>query len=362
MIKVDRILKQSWQIFWSYKVLWIFGLLLALTGGGGGSNSNFNFNRGNNTTSQPSTVNMPAWVQQIGQWFQENVNPLFEHPQNHISTFIWIGLAFLLFILVVSLLTGLVRYPAETAIIRMVDGYEQTGTRLGFRAGWKLGWSRRAFRIWVIDLLTGLPAFALFLIMLTLGLVIYSSIATGNQMTALVGSLAAIGVFVLVLLVFLVLMIFLGLLRHLFIRAAALDNLGVIASLRSGWALFRRQWKNAGLIWLVMIGFSLAFSVVAMVLFFILIPAYLLLLVPAGMVAAVPGLVAFGISSLVTSGPLVWIITVLAALPFFFTVLFSPIIFVKGLYMIYESNVWTLTYREIKLVQVPPLAAASAGD
>jgi len=271
-------------------------------------------------------------------------------------------LALLLFILVVSLLTGLVRYPVETAIIRMVDGYEQTGTRLGFRAGWKLGWSRRAFRIWVIDLLTGLPGFALFLIMLTLGLVVYSSIATGNQMTAVVGSVAAIGVFVLVLLVFLVVVVFLGLLRNLFIRAAALDNLGVIASLRSGWSLFRRQWKNAGLIWLVMIGIGLAFSVVSMVLFFILIPAYLILLVPAGMIASIPGLAAYAISSLFASGPLVWILAILAALPFFFTVLFSPLIFVKGLYKIYESNVWTLTYREIKALQVPPLPAAAVSS
>jgi hypothetical protein len=355
MIKVDRILKQSWHILWSYRTLWIFGLLLALTAGGAGTNPNFNLNDGKSTPGQTPLVETPAWAQPFSQWFQENVNPLIEHPENYVTTFIWIGMGLLLFFVVAGLLAALVRYPVETAIIRMVDNFEQTGTRPGFRAGWRLGWSRRAFRIWVIDLLTGLPFFVLMLIMMTLGLVIYASMTTGSQVTAIFGTLAAIGVFVLTLLVFLVLLVFLLLLRSLFIRAAALDNLGVIASLRSGWALFRSQWKNAGLIYLVMIGVSLAFGVVAMVLFFVLIPAYLVLLIPAGLIAALPALLAYGISSLFASGPLLWIITILAALPFFFVVVFSPLILVSGWYKIYESSVWTLTYREIKIVTAPHL-------
>jgi hypothetical protein len=104
-----------------------------------------------------------------------------------------------------------------------------------------------------------------------------------------------------------------------------------------------------------MIGFGLAFGVVAMVLFFVLIPAYLILLIPAGLIAALPGLLAYGISSLFASGPLVWIITILAVLPFFFIVLFSPLILISGWYKIYESSVWTLTYREIKALAESPL-------
>lgn len=39
MFKIDQILKRAWEILWNYKVLWIFGFLLALTGAGsrGGS-------------------------------------------------------------------------------------------------------------------------------------------------------------------------------------------------------------------------------------------------------------------------------------------------------------------------------------
>jgi len=40
-MKHAQILKRSWEILWSYKALWIFGIILALTtasGGGGGGN------------------------------------------------------------------------------------------------------------------------------------------------------------------------------------------------------------------------------------------------------------------------------------------------------------------------------------
>ena len=36
MFDIGKILSRAWQILWKYKVLWIFGLLLALSGAGGG--------------------------------------------------------------------------------------------------------------------------------------------------------------------------------------------------------------------------------------------------------------------------------------------------------------------------------------
>jgi hypothetical protein len=359
MIKIDRILKQAWRILWNYRMLWIFGLLLALTAGGAGNQLNYNLNNGSRPSPTPS-FNLPAGAQPFTQWFQSNVTPLLTHPAQHITTFIWIILAVVLIFLALGLLVAVVRYPVETAIIRMVDDYEQTGARLGFRAGWRLGWNRRAFRLWVIDLITGLPIFVLFLILVALGLTIFSSVYASGQVSAFMGSLAAIVAFVLVLLVFFVLIVFLGLLRNLFSRAAALDGLSVSDSLRGGWALFKKQWKNAGLMWLVMIGIGLGFGLLASILFFLLIPAYLVMLIPAGLIAALPGLLTYGISSLITSGPWVWIATVLAALPFFLTVLFSPIIFVSGLYKIFESSTWTLVYREIRATPEPSLPETAA--
>lgn len=363
MIKIDHILKQSWRILWNYRVLWIFGLLLTLTGGGGaGRNSNFNFNSSRRDTTpgqwqpgqRPSLpADAPAWAREFVQWFEQNLTPLFMHPEDHIATFVWIGVAIFLFILFVSLLAALVRYPSETAVIRMVDEHEQSGTKVGFRAGWRLGWNQRAFRLWVIDLVLGLPVLAFMLGMLAAGLLIFFSVRSGSNPATVFGSLAAVVFFLMVLLVFILLMVGLSLLRNFFARAAALEGLGVLDSLRSGWRLFRQQWKSAGLMWLVMLGVGIAFGIASIVAFFILIPAYLLLLLPAALVAALPGLLAAEIASLFTAWPLAAMIGIIIALPFFFSVLFAPLLLLSGWFIIFDSCVWTLTYREMKALSAP---------
>ena len=191
------------------------------------------------------------------------------------------------------------------------------------------------------------------------GLIVYASVSSTFQVTNAVGMVAAIGLAFLSLFLMIVVAVFLSLLRNFFARAAALEDLGVRASLKYGWAMFKRNWKSAGLMWLVMVGIGIGFGIVGIIVFFLLIPAYLILLLPAGLVAALPALIAFGITSIFASGPLAWIIALLVAIPFFFTILFAPLFLVNGWYKIYESNVWTLTYREIKALESIPTAEST---
>jgi len=181
--------------------------------------------------------------------------------------------------------------------------------------------------------------------------------------TNITGIVFAIGLGFLSLFLMIVVAIFLTLLRNFFVRAAALEGLGVKASLQFGWEMFRRNWKSAGLMLLVMVGIGIAFGITGLIVFFLLIPAYIVLLIPAALAAGVPALIAYGIASIFTSGPLVWVIAVLSAIPLFFTVLFAPLMLFSGWYKIYESNIWTLTYREIKAMEslaAPELPAKSA--
>ncbi len=353
MINIGNILKRAWHILWNYKMLWIFGLLLAFTAGGGGGNngSGYQFNgntgydgnNGNNPNFQPG----PRW-DEFNTWYQQDIAPLVQHPEKYIATFIWIGVALVLFLILMGVIFTFVRYTSESAILRMVDEYEQTGTKVGFRQGWKLGWSRRAFRMWVIDLLISLPAMLFLGLMLGLGILVGLSVVNGSEFAAAAGMISAIGCFFLFIFVFIVLMVFLGLLRQFFVRAAALEETGIGDSFRRGWAMFKGNWKSAALMWLVMLGIGFGYGLASMILFFLLIPVYLILLLPAVLVAAIPGAIAYGIASLFAGNILAAIIGVLFALPLFFTVLFSPLIFVGGLYMVYESTIWTLTYREMK--------------
>jgi len=356
MIDIKNILKRSWQILWNYKVLWIFGILLALTAGGngGGSNSNIQMpSRGSGgfTELLPADAqleNVPAWLQELVDWFVADVQPLFIHPEQHIGTFVAIGVILLLVVLVFSVIAALVRYPAETAVMRMVDGYEADGTKLSFKQGWKLGWNRRAFRLWLIDLLLSLPVVFFIALIIGAGLALFMP-SFGTSSTPGTGAIvSAIGLGFLSLFLVIVAAVFLTVVRNFFARAAALEGLNVKESFKYGWGMFKRNWKSAGLMLLVMVGVGIAVGIAGLILFFLLIPAYMVLLIPAVLAAGLPALIAYGIASIFTSGPLAWVITAIAAMPVFFTVLFAPLMLFSGWYKIFQSNVWTLTYREIK--------------
>jgi hypothetical protein len=103
-----------------------------------------------------------------------------------------------------------------------------------------------------------------------------------------------------------------------------------------------------------MLGVGIAFGLVAMVLFFLLIPLYVLLLIPAGVVGLLPGLLVYGLTSLFAAGPPAWIAGGIVGAAFFFMVLFSPLYLIGGWYKIYEASAWTLAYRDMKNLASTP--------
>jgi hypothetical protein len=359
MIDIGKIIKRSWHILWNYRILWVFGFLLAITGGGGGSSgSSYQFNgnsgnaggNGNNPNYNPNFQPGP-FLNELTTWFNENVAPLFTHPEKYVSTFIWIGLAIVLFILIMTVITSLIRYPAETAVIRMVDDYEQTSVKVDFKQGWKLGWNRRAFRLWLIDFIIGLPSLLILALLLVAGVAIYLSVSSGANALAVGGTISAIGCTFLFIFIFAILMVLVGLLRQFFVRSVALEDTGVRDSFRNGWDMFKRNWKSTGLMWLVMLGIGIGYGIVAMILFFLLIPAYIVMILPAAIVAAIPGGIVLALTSIFAAGPLAWILAGIVTFVVFIFVVLTPLTFVSGLYLIFSSNIWTLTYREIKALE-----------
>ena len=77
MLDIMKILKRSWHILWNYRMLWVFGFILAMTVGGnsfgnrgGGSSSS-----SNNDQNQPGQ-NQPfdGWQGLQGNTLQEKMN------------------------------------------------------------------------------------------------------------------------------------------------------------------------------------------------------------------------------------------------------------------------------------------------
>jgi hypothetical protein len=364
MLDIRKILQRSWHILWNYRTLWIFGFILALAIGGNniGNNSGYKFND-RQTNQQPSVQTPGGWQGLQGNTFAEKMNDAFRQAgaalsnlqQQHPVEFrMGIAVAITLFvvILIFSLLIAVLRYVAETASIQMVNEYEQTGVKVGFRQGWKYGWSRSSWRLFLINFIVHLPVLILFVLLGLISWWIFSALLGGVESTIISRLIAGIGLAFLFIFVTVIAMVVLYVLRDLAWRMSVLEGTGVTESLSGVTALVKRQWKNVGLMWLVMIGIRIVWAIAFFILILPLLIVSILTAVGGLLVAIVPTLVTAGIASLL-SAPAYWpwAFALVIGLPFFFIVTFSPVILVNGWGQIYYSSVWTMTYRELKALE-----------
>ena len=350
-----KILKRAWHILWSYRALWVFGLILAMAGAGssgnGSSNNGTQYERDPQSSQRPLPEDMQEAFKDAGQEMQKLFNEGLSEvglSEADVPTLIWIGVLFVVLMVVTSIVLAIARYVSETAVIRMVDEYENTGTKMSIREGFRTGWSRTSWRLFLINLLVNLPAFLTALVMLGLGIVIFLAFSSSNDGAAAFSVVGSIGILFLFIFVVVILSIFLGLLRHFFWRACALENLGVRDSLRRGFQMARENWKNVGIMWLVMVGLGIAWAFVSIVAAIVTLPVVALTTAVAVLVAGIPALLVGGLTSLFLNGWMAWVIGAVFVLPLFFTLAFSPWLLLGSWQTVYASTVWTLVYRELK--------------
>ena len=371
-----KILKRAWHILWSYRTLWVFGLILALTaagssGGSGNSGTRFSGNGNDQGYQAPLPEN---WREEIGKAFAEvgkefsrileDGLPALGISRGELTALIWIAVVFFLVMTVIGLVMTIARYVSETAVIRMVDEYEATDSKMTVRQGFRIGWSRTSWRLFLINLIINIPVFLLLVVMGVAGFMIYSMVAGRSDNFAVAGIVSVIGVVFLAIFVVVILSIFLHLLRHFFWRVCALEDVGVGELLRRGFAMVRENWKNVGLMWLIMIGLGIAWVLVSIIGVILTIPVVLITSVIGAVVAAIPGLMLVGLFSTFLNGYLPWIVGGIFVLPLFFTIAFSPWVLLTAWQQVYASTVWTLTYREIKALpaQLPETEIGPVGD
>jgi hypothetical protein len=357
-----KILKRSWHILWSYRTLWAFGLILALAAGSASSHGSNNSSRYNQNSRGNQQVT-PQSMQQAFKDFRLEINKIFEQgiPQAHIpgqalTTFLWVIGAFVLVMILVGIVMAAARYVSETAVIRMVDEYESTGVKKTVREGFRIGWSKTAWRLFLINLIVNLPAIALALVLLTAGIGVYFAWVNGTANFAAFSTVATIVLAFITIFVVVILSIVLHLLRIFFWRVSVLEDAGVRESLRRGSAFVIENRKSVGLMWLVMIGLGIVWAAASVILIIVTVPVVIITAVIALLVAALPFLLFAGIFSTFLAGWLPWIAGALFVAPLFFTIAFSPWLLLGSWKAVYTSTVWTLTYREIKAL--PALVTA----
>jgi hypothetical protein len=366
-----KILKRAWHILWSYRALWVFGLILALaTAGSSGGGSN-NGSRIQYNADQTDIQRLPENMRQGVEEFIQGMERLFREgpshvgiPQEQLTALIWIVVVFTLVMIVFGVIVAIGRYVSETAVIRMVNDYEDSETKMAVREGFRIGWSRTSWRLFLINLIVNLPAILLMLVLISTGIGIYFTVKNGSPTLAPFSVIAMIGIVFLLIFVVVIASIFLHLLRQFVWRVSALEDVGVQESFSRGWALVRENWKSVGLMWIVMIGLGIAWVIASIILFFISIPLLIVTGAIALVISAIPALLLVGLFHLFLGNVLAWVLGIVMILPLFFTIAFSPWLLVGSWQTVFTSTVWTLTYREIKAmpndkVEVAEIPAAS---
>ena len=362
MFDIKKILKRSWHILWNYRVLWVFGFILALALGSTnpGSNSRYTIEQRN----QPSNIQFQdGWEGLHGDTFAEKMNDAFQQMRTGIQELqeqypvefrmgVAVAITFFVEVLVLGILVAILRYVAETASIRMVDEYEQSGVKVGFRQGWKYGWSRPAWRVFLVNFIVHLPVLVLFVVLGLLGWWVFSAFMGGVESAIISSVIASIGLAFLFIFVTAILMVVLYVLRDFAWRMIVLEGAGTWEALRMALALVKRQWKNVGLMWLVMFGLKITWALAFLILIFPLLIVSIITAVAGVAVAIVPSLLTAGATSLLSAPSYwPWIFAAIIGMPFFLVVTFSPVLLVSGWGRIYQTSVWTLTYRELKALE-----------
>ena len=333
-----KVLGRAWQILWRYRALWVFGVIVVLCAAGSSGNPNYSFGGGDGY-QEPNVTPWPL----IQEWPTGEVFGALAAIGGAILAII-IALCCLAVIVTVAKVIFL--YVGETALIRMVDHYEKTGEKKGVRQGFRLGWSRTALRLFVIDLLTRVPGFIAVLLLVLVGAGVFALfvLVRDGVVLKIIGAVAGIGVGFLVGLAAIVLALAISLVRPLIFRVCALGERGVIDSFRVGFDFIKAHLGDTVVMWLIMIGLQISWVIV-------MIPIVVFLAVVGGVVGLLAGLSVGGLTALIAEGAVPWIAGFAVGLPLFILIMAPPLVFLGGLAEVFKSSVWTLTYRELRALE-----------
>ena len=334
-----QILKRSWKILWAYPARWVFGIIVALTTASSMGNSS----SGSNTSaSKPNVSFSPSgpWAQ-IGDTFTriwQQITQYFTSPSNE-SAIIGMVIGLFCLVLLIGILFTVGKYVSETALIRMVDGYETSGEKVTVKKGFRLGWSQLAWRLFLIDLVIGLPVAVVFIIMFgCAALPVLLGFLSGGTPT-LVNIVPTIGLVFLVIFIAVVVGVLLALVIQIMQRVCVLQEKGVFEAIRQGFQMVRQNLKSVFLMWLILVGISIGYGLLTIPVALILVVAWHCGgwncswgSVPDRACRRHP-------DGLASSPPPLWAGCV------FILVLALPLLFLGGLKQTYFSTTWTLVYR-----------------
>ncbi len=286
-IDYGNLITRSWHLTWRHRVLWLFGLIVAL--GSGSANL-----RTNNINFSSSTVTPDQFLARYG-----------------------VLLIIAAIVLVVFLIAwSFVRALAEAALIAATEQIERGESALTVGGVWRLG-QAHMLRMWLLNFLVGLIMFALVLLAaLPFILGLFVVMRTNDFNGPGVGIIGVFALLCCAVPVLLLVFAALWLIQQHAMRALVLNRQGVGGALQAGWATLRSHFAPSLITMLIYVGLSIVVGVVVLVVLAPLIG----LLVFAGASGTVS---AMSVALLAMVAILGWLLaTVVLAIP---TVFFSAL-------------------------------------
>ena len=338
-----KILTRSFQVAFKNRALWVFGILLALFGEG--ARSSFNFPSGGSGSGSSSSGSGSSGMGDFG-----DLGSLPQIPSDIQNTIAIIVVSLCCIAIVWTVLTILLRFTSRGALIGLVQELEADGTTPTVRHGFTMGWER--FRSLLgIALIINIPLSIISLVLIFIAVApILVSIAPaiadgtgdiGNELQGLViaGILGSLGLICCVGLLLSIVSFLLHPLYQIFVRECVVKKRAAMDSIREGVALVRANLGSVAVIYALSIGVSIGYG------FAMFIVALVLIGIPA-----LAGLIVYMVSSQA-------IVPALVVGGVLFVPMLAILLFIGGLYLTFDSTLWTEGYLAlIKKTNAPPAA------
>lgn len=316
-----KILARAFEITFKYRVLWLFGFLMALFGESSGGNYNFGNWDGSVGRNFPSTGRGGDVLPTLPPDFWQNLTLII--------------VLVCCVIVVLAILSIVVRFLSRAALIGLVQELETNGTIPTIRRGFSIG----ADRFWPqlgIAITINLPLMIITLVLILIAIApiltaILPLINAGKSTPSELGTTAAASIAssvvmiccagLCLLIIYLVVQPF----YQFILRACIIGKRGVMDSIREGYRLVRENLGNVIILYLLIIGTSIGFAL-------LMIPIALILIgIPIGAGIAIGFASQSWQAALILGGCL-------------FIPLVLVLIFISGLFRVFESAIWTEGY------------------
>lgn len=303
-----ELISRAWRITWNNKYLWVLGFLAALTSAGSNGNS-FNY------SLDQSDIANPDQLMRLGA----------------------MALLVTCILMIVGLVLWLISVAARGGLVAAVDHLDNGETMtLGeaFGAGTRVIW--RVIGIYLLIYLPVLLVSALVGVLLVVGIGGTAALGafSSNPEALLTGGLGAtIGLmvlcFCLLLCVMIPVLIVLAYVAEFGLRAAIVDDMRVVDSIRQGWRVIRQNLGEVILLAVLMFVISLMAGF-----------AIGIVMIPFAAILITPMMLSLGREGTMTSLNVAWLIGGSICLSIFGAALMSVL-------QTWVSAVWTLAYKEL---------------